>query len=343
MVVFRRHLPSDNSIVSLHVALNRAWDAIEAIQAGATTATTSANITGGGGVTVSGGGGSTVTYHNSLSGLQGGLPNKYYHLTDVELTGLQALLAGGGGLTYTNANPTPTGLGGIPGGATFSAQTMQQMWDALLYPYQYPAFGSFGITGQTTPLEVGATSNANPSFYWTDTNPTNITPNSIQIDDATAVETLVTGHSTTSPAAVTHAGITKTSHSSETYTITGTNSLSGTFTRNYTIVWDWMVYYGESATSPLVEADIESLRVGGLSGGFAGTYSYVSDASKYKYLCYPAVYGTASGFTDTSTNLNVPFETVYTVSVTNAHGQTTNYNVHRSTNMIGGAINIRVS
>jgi len=39
---------------------------------------------------------------------------------------------------YTNLFPTPYTVGGIPAGSTFSNQTMQQMFDALLYPYVAP-------------------------------------------------------------------------------------------------------------------------------------------------------------------------------------------------------------
>ena len=38
-------------------------------------------------------------------------------------------------LNYTNGNPTPNTVGGIAAGSTFSAQTMQNMFDKLLYPY----------------------------------------------------------------------------------------------------------------------------------------------------------------------------------------------------------------
>jgi hypothetical protein len=36
---------------------------------------------------------------------------------------------------YDNLTPTPTDIGGISKGTTFTEQTMQEMWDALLYPY----------------------------------------------------------------------------------------------------------------------------------------------------------------------------------------------------------------
>jgi hypothetical protein len=249
----------------------------------------------------------------------------------------------GGSDLYTNAGATPAPIGGIPAGSTFSNISMQTMWDSLLYPYQSPTFTSFSISGQSSPLEVGATSNSNPSFVWGTTNNTNISSNTIGIVDTTTPETLVTGHSATSPAAITHAGVTKTSATSEVYTITGTNTHSVAFSRTYSITWLWRVYYGEDATTPLAEVDIKLLRISSFISGFAGVYSFSAAASQYKYLCYPSVLGAATSFKDQSTNLAVPFEGVYTVSVTNAYGVTTNYNVHRSTNMIGGALVVVVS
>jgi len=78
-----------------------------------------------------------------------------------------------------------------------------------------------------------------------------------------------------------------------------------------------------------------------LKSGFAGTYSFA--AGGYKYIAYPAVYGTATQFTDQLTNFNVAMQAPYTVSVTNTFGQTTSYNVHRTTNVLGSSINIVVA
>lgn len=41
-------------------------------------------------------------------------------------------------VTYTNLTPTPLDVGGIDAGSTFNMQTMQQMWDMLLYAYIAP-------------------------------------------------------------------------------------------------------------------------------------------------------------------------------------------------------------
>jgi hypothetical protein len=90
-----------------------------------------------------------------------------------------------------------------------------------------------------------------------------------------------------------------------------------------------------------LEADIKALGSSPLQSGFAGIYSFA--AGGYKYIAYPAVYGTATQFTDQLTNFNVAMNPVYTVSVTNAFGQTTNYNVHRTTNVLGSSINIIVA
>jgi hypothetical protein len=58
---------------------------------------------------------------------------------------------------YTNLTPTPITVGGIPAGSTFSAKTMTEMWDALLYPYIAPSaslsgggFREFGSSNAVT-------------------------------------------------------------------------------------------------------------------------------------------------------------------------------------------------
>jgi hypothetical protein len=306
-MTIKRHIPHTNEAHDIRVAFHKLWDAVEAKE---TTTQTS--------VTRSGGGSSSVSL--------GGSP-----------------VSPGTAVTYTNAEPTPVSIGGIDAGTTFSAKTMKEMWDMLLYPYQAPAFSSFTITGQATTLEVGDTTDGSPSFAWTTTNSSNVEPNTINIVDTTAAYTYCTGEPNTSPFNSLGDGITEIVAGSHVFTISADNTEAASFSRTFTITWKWRYFYGESATTPLTEANIEGLRASALGTGFAGTYAFSADASKYKYLCYPASFGTASSFKDQSTNLDVPFETPYTISVTNAFGCTTNYNVHRSTNQIGAAINIIVS
>ncbi len=247
-------------------------------------------------------------------------------------------------VTYTNATAVPTTLGGIASGTTFSAQTMTQMWDALLYPYQVPAFSAFAISGQSTSLEVGATvTGSSRTFTWTTTNSSNVNTNSIVIRDVTGNPTpntdLGTGLADDSSESLNiGSAISKTTNTTHVWQSRGVDSHSTTFTRNFTVSWFWRRYHGTSANTSLTEAQIEALTSSSLTNTIATTYSF--SAGDYKYICYPASLGTLTTFTDTSTSLSVPFETVTTVSVTNTNGVTTTYNVHRSTNILGSSISI---
>ena len=252
--------------------------------------------------------------------------------------------SGGGGVNceFTNANPTPVTQGGITAGSTFNAVPCETMWERFLYPYQAPAFSSFYINGQSGTIEVGDTSLANPDFRWSTTNSGNVQANSIAIRDATAGSDMATGLANDGQETIAASGITNNSPATQTYTIRGTNTQSNSFNRNYNIYWRWRMYYGEDAATTLDEADIKALRDNLLTNTFARTYSLLGGAT-YKYIVYPASFGMATTFTDTGTGFAIAMEAPYTVPVTNSFGQTTNYNVHRTTNILNSAINIAVS
>jgi hypothetical protein len=211
------------------------------------------------------------------------------------------------------------------------------------YHYASPVFSAFAITGETASLEVGDSIGVNPTFTWTTTNSSNVATNSIDIINVTGGATpLVTGTANDGTQVVTLAAITNNTATTHVFRIDGENTNGDTFTSTLTFAWYWKVYNGTSLTTPFtVSANITGLTTSILSGTFAGTYSFA--AGGYKYICYASLLGTASSFKDASTNLDVPFESVYTVSVTNSFSQTTTYNVHRSTNILGAAINIIVS
>jgi len=248
-------------------------------------------------------------------------------------------------ITYTNAGATPTTVGGISAGSTFLNQTITEMFDALLYPYQPPSFASFTRTNLTSTYEVGEVMVAgSQTFSWSFNNISNVSANTTTIvQNIAPITTLYGPASNTSPTAITlsttySAG---TSSTVTLYTITAYNSLGSPFSTTISRSWRPRIYYGTSLTTPLVEADIEGLLNNPLASGFAGTYSFA--AGDYKYFCYPSSFGTATVFKDTATNLNVAMETLYVVSVTNSFGVTANYNVHRTTNILGGSINILIS
>jgi hypothetical protein len=248
---------------------------------------------------------------------------------------------GGSGDTYTSAVPMSVAVGGWEAGSTFSNKTMKQMWDGLLYPYQAPSFSSFLISGQATTLEVGDSTSANPTFLWSTTNSSNISANTIDIFDVTGGTTLANNIANNGTFASSLAAITKTSATSHTFRIEGTNTKSAIFSRNFAVSWLWKKFYGQSTDpGPLDEGELEGLITSSLSSSYAGSYAFGSGG--YKYICYPTTFGTATSFKDSLTQLDVAMEPSYTITITNDFGIAQAYNIHRTTNILGATITIVV-
>jgi len=247
------------------------------------------------------------------------------------------------GLTYTNTTPTTATVGGIAAGSTFSANTMQYMWDTLLYPFQAPTFSAFAINGQSTVLEVGDSVPAGSTlFTWSTTNSSNVSPNTISIFDITNAVTLGTGLADDSSESLNlPSSVVKTTATSNQWRITALDTEASSFLRNYTVNWRWRVHYGTNAATSITADGVTGLTSSSLSSSFSGTWSFV--AGDYKYFSYPALMGTATTFKDSSTNLDVAMESPYTVSISNPYGVSTTYNVHRTTNVLGSSINIIIS
>ena len=248
---------------------------------------------------------------------------------------------GGGTETYTNLTPTAVSIGGIPAGSTFDNMTMQEMWDALLYPYQTPIFSSF-TSSMSTPIEVGGTIPAGSvTFLWNTTNSSNIAANSIKIDDITAGNTLASGLANTGTTAISISAITNVMATSHQWKITATNTKGAFLSRTLNVYWQWKIYYGESALTDLTETDVEALRVGTLAANVSGNYSF--NAGEYKWICYPTSFGLKTTFKDASTNFDVAMQPALTKSITNSQGVATNYYCHRTVNKLGGSITIAIS
>jgi len=253
---------------------------------------------------------------------------------------------GGGGpaATYTNLTPVPVGHGGVATGENFTSQTMQQMFDRILYPSGAPTFSAFSIMAQASPLEVGASILANRTFVWTTTDSANVQPNSLVIRNETDAVDLATGLADDNTEAIATPVYTLNAPGSYLFSITGQSTTTVAFSRQYEVEWQYKRFYGEfGPAGPITEADIEGLRASELSDTFVGSYAFVAAASEYKYIAYPAALGTATNFDDHDTGFNVPMDAVYTVMVTNAFGAATLYNVHRTWNQMGGVVTIDVS
>lgn len=248
----------------------------------------------------------------------------------------------------TNYTGTPTiTLGGITAGTLYTEEPNDLMWKNALEPYQNPAFTSFGISGIST-LEVGYSITGLKTFTWATSNSGNVKLNSIYIYDVTYPGGL------TLLSALANDGSEQYDFSTMpggkvqlilpgayTWKINGTNTLENGFTRNFAANWYWKLYYGTSTNSTLNQTEIKGLASSLLTSTVARTYGFA--AGGYKYICVQEGLPQPTTFKDASTNLDVPFEAPFNVSVDNVYSITTNYKVYRSTNILGAAINIIVS
>ena len=301
-------------------------------------------------VTLQDGGGSYILANAAMGGVD----------SDVTNNANWIVYAPSGTTTFTNAAATTIAVGGYALGSTFpTAQTMQQMWDGLLYPYVPPTFTSFAISAFATSYEVGATISGSRSFAWAFSNPALVTASSMDILDVTGGTTLASGISIVSPASATIATFTPTTPTSYSWRGRATNTQSTLFTSAlFTASWFWRAYYGTSASVTLNETQIEALVNNPLATTEVG--SYVFAAGDYKYFCWPDSFGSPSaapagfisgGFlvsmasvADNAFYSNVQNGWSYgIVAVTNSFGVTTNYRVYRTLNTLGAAVTITVS
>lgn len=227
--------------------------------------------------------------------------------------------------TYSNSTPTPTTIGGIPAGSTFSNKTMTEMWDALLYPYIAPAASLSG--GNTR--EFGS-SNA-VTLSWSATKGKN-SITSITVDGTPIV---VTGNnqSGTQPT-------TATQNVNTTFSMTvsdGTANAGNPASSTTTVSWLRAVYWGKTPTFALPSMSIvgsqpawaDGASVGSgknLSSSRSGSYNGINGAGQYLVFAWPSTYGNPS-FT-----INGLPNTAFTkigsgVSHTNMYGYTVNYDV----------------
>jgi hypothetical protein len=284
-------------------------------------------------------------------------PNRiYYLLWDGDNFQLYDSNPSSSPITYTNLNPVPTTIGGIAAGMTFSNSTMKEMWDMLLYPYQVPNFTSFtfNFTGGN-PREVGNPINSSSyNFTWNTTFGANIKPNTINIKDVTNNQNLLSNGANDGLESISIGEINKTIPGTHQWSISATRTNNTNMSSTLTVTWLWRRYFGTSILTELDENNIESLSDNNLSSSGAGAYNFVTGG--YKYFSWPVTFTAPSLFRDFSTNLavamagvgeeyNIPVGGYFAkqVSVTNQYGQSIDYYVFRTLNILGGSITIVVT
>lgn len=194
-------------------------------------------------------------------------------------------------VVYTNSTPMPETVHGHEVGSTFEKQSMKQMWDGLLYPYQYPSFLTFALSGFSSPRECGDSILAGGrTFTWTTGNQFNIVGNSIKIEDLSTATILGQGIANDGSETVNFpVNVVETVNGTvHRWGITGTNTKSKTFTKEYPITFYSPIYYGVGAAG-LDVAGIQQLtkRIAA-EGNFN---ALVSTSLSKVYIAYPAAYG----------------------------------------------------
>ena len=252
--------------------------------------------------------------------------------------------SGSGGTTvitekYTNATPVPTTIGGITAGSTFSSKTMTQMFDALLYPYQSPAFTSFSSDMPTT-LELGdSIASGLKTFSWATSNSANVKSNTVAITYGSALGSALANDGTESLSVPAQVEATIATH---TFTISAQNTNNVSFNGSFTIQWKAPIWYGESALTTLTGSDVTALRVKNLATTANG--NYVMNAGGYKWWAFPSSFTQPTQFKDSNTQFPIAMDPVVgDVLVTNSFGVTVPYKTYRSYNVLGSGINIGVS
>jgi hypothetical protein len=299
--------------------------------------TLSVSLTGFSGGTISG---DTFVTGGTLNGTILELERNDGGIVQVDLSGLPGV----SGNTYTNTTPTPTTIGGIEAGSTFTAQTMQQMWDALLYPYQYPAFTSFARTNLSSVYELGENILiGSQTFSWSNSNDSNIQTNSIYIEQLSpATVTLV---SALNPDGSTGFTLTTTTNRTTTgslslYRITGTNTQAGTFNSTISANWRPRWYYGRSTNTSITGAEMTGFTGNALVSSVVDDYVTFSSGSGYLYLCVPDTLTQPTDLRDSVAGCfgtNIPYSTLSDITITNPYGVSITYKIYRTINQILGS------
>lgn len=200
---------------------------------------------------------------------------------------------------YTNATPTPITIGGISAGTSFTTpQTMQQMWDALLYPYIAPAAG-LSIASNAS-REYGSSTGV--TLNWSVTKNSN-TITSILVDGVPQLPTGVS-QAGTKLATATHSVTPVSPSTSQVYSMTVSDGTS-TPSANTTLTWLTRIYWGRIDFSSIGNPNLTTnpgsaslcatlatdVVIEALSGANANSQAFGSQLSSTKSKTYTGIDG----------------------------------------------------
>lgn len=240
-------------------------------------------------------------------------------IEDVEIIASQSASAS---VYYTNLNPTPITVGGVPSGSTFSNKTMTEMWNMLLYPYVAPLSSLVLVP---TYKELG--DNNQIVLNWTATKKTNDI-SSITINGPGGYIYVVPG----SPFTTSQSGskiVNPTQNVVSTFSLTVSDSTSTIISSSY-FTWYNPVYWGKTSTFAAPSMTIVTTKPSWADGAGVGTgksltstrnatYNGIYGAGQYLVFAWPTDFG------DPTFTVNGLINTAFTkiasgVSHTNMYG-----------------------
>ena len=208
-------------------------------------------------------------------------------------------IPGVGSTLYTNPTAMPEEVGGYEVGTTFLDQDNDDMWDGLLYPYQYPAFTGFLINGQSTPLEAGVeVAGGVRTFLWSTSNPSNIQTNIIDIFNVTGGLVpigLGLANDGTEDLDIGTAKVQTTHNLTWVWRINALNSKGQNFSRDYTVRWYSPTYYGVGAPAATVTTIQGMTKL--IQAKANRTYAF-SPTVQVFYYAFPASFGVLTSILD---------------------------------------------
>lgn len=157
----------------------------------------------------------------------------------------KAVVSSSGGTgTYELDSPSTVTVGGLSSGYNLYGKGIDVILRDMLVVYQPPTFDTFTITSQDTTIEVGTALSGTKTFTWSTTDSTNVSPNTIKITNVNTSTDLSTGLANDGSEAISIGTIANSTPISQVFRIAGTNTNSGTFTKDYTIVSKYPIFYG---------------------------------------------------------------------------------------------------
>lgn len=222
---------------------------------------------------------SSLTYQN-YGDIQTLSSQTYQNYSDIQILSANTLASGS--TTYTGDSDVT--IGGINQGDLFIETSMQDMWYDLLHPYQTPTF-SFNSNLPTT-VEVGTELNAEYTFNWNTTNPSNVSGGTINLTGPNGLN--LTSLDTTGITGIT-INITNTIPTSETWTLNGTDTQSSPINAYDVVNWRYKRFYGTSPNLNIIDSEILSLN-SEFSTNRLKTWTQNGNG-EYIYYCYPSSFG----------------------------------------------------